>query len=65
MATFKNSSLLAQPSGLDSVGLFSNLTPIALAVRAQGDGCKHNNGFNLNTQSLTLQQVVILLNVLY
>jgi len=45
--------------------IFNDLTPFALAVWAQGDGCKHNKGFNLNTQSFTLQQVVILINVLY
>jgi hypothetical protein len=31
---------------------------------AQGDGCKHNKGFNLNTQGFTLQQVILLINVL-
>jgi F-type H+-transporting ATPase subunit a len=44
--------------------IFEDLTPIALAVWAQGDGCKHNNGFNFNTQSFTLKETVLLLNIL-
>jgi len=44
--------------------IFEDLNPVALAVWAQGDLNKHNKGFRNNTQSFTLQQVVILLNVL-
>jgi F-type H+-transporting ATPase subunit a len=45
--------------------IFDDLTPVALAMWAQGDGTKRNNGFTFNTQSFTLQQVVFLLNILY
>jgi len=44
--------------------ILEDLTPVALAVWAQGDGSKQNSGFVLNTQSFTLQQVVLLINVL-
>lgn len=43
--------------------IFEDLTPIALAVWAQGNGSKHNNGFNFHTQSFTLKQTVLLLNM--
>lgn len=41
--------------------IFDDLTPVALAVWAQGDGSKHTNGFTFSTHSFTLQQVVLLL----
>jgi hypothetical protein len=44
--------------------IFEDLTPIALAVWAQGDGSRHTSGFLLHTQSFTIQQVVLLRNVL-
>lgn len=44
--------------------IFEDLTPVALALWAQGDGTKRNRGFTFNTQSFTLQQAVLLLNVL-
>jgi len=44
--------------------IFEDLTPVALAVWAQGDGSKHNSGFAFCTHCFTLQQVVVLINVL-
>lgn len=44
--------------------IFEDLTPVALALWAQGDGTKRNRGFTFNTQCFTLQQAVLLLNVL-
>lgn len=41
------------------------MTPVALALWAQGDGTKRNRGFTFNTQCFTLQQAVLLLNVLH
>ena len=45
--------------------IFDDLTPIALAIWAQGDVTRRNKGFTFNTQSFTLQQAVLLLNVLH
>jgi len=44
--------------------IFDDLTPVALAMWAQGDGSKLNKGFLFCTHSFTIQQVVILINVL-
>jgi hypothetical protein len=44
--------------------IFEDLTPVALAMWAQGDGGKRNRGFTFHTQGFTLQQAVLLLNVL-
>lgn len=44
--------------------VYIGLLPVALAVWAQADGSKHNSGFTLCTNSFTLQQAVLLLNIL-
>jgi hypothetical protein len=40
------------------------LTPIALAHWIMGDGAKHGNGLILCTDSFTIQEIVVLMNVL-
>lgn len=40
------------------------LTPLGLAYWAMDDGCKHNSGFHLCTDSYTFTEVQLLINVL-
>jgi hypothetical protein len=68
----KDGAPLVPPAGGSALGaygrgptIFEDLTPVALAVWAMCDGGKHNNGFTFNTQSFTLQQAVLLLNILH
>jgi hypothetical protein len=44
--------------------IFEDLTLVALAIWAQGDGTKRNKGFLFCTHCFTIQQVVILINIL-
>jgi len=40
------------------------LTPLSLAYWEMDDGCKHNSGFHLCTDSYTFEEVQLLIKVL-
>ena len=57
---------LYYPNGVKIVpaDIYNLLTPIALAHWIQGDGAKKNKGITLCTDNFTIQEVVLLMNIL-